>query len=199
MENTNNVENTVLDNLDNNSTEEKTLKDNSTEKTFTQEEVDKIISKRLAREKKDLEEKIEKERKEAEELAKLSESEKQKKIFEKQLAEFEETKRAFEKEKLLNETQKQLNERNLPIIMAKYLVGENAEITLENINEFEQEFNSELERKVNERLKGNTLRTGTTKSNSSKVTKEEFSKMNYTERRKLYEQDIELYNELMKK
>ena len=42
-------------------------------KTFTQDEVDKMISKRLQRERKDIEAKIEAERKEAEELAKLSE------------------------------------------------------------------------------------------------------------------------------
>ena len=41
-------------------------------KTFTQDEVDKMISKRLQRERKDIEAKIEAERKEAEELAKLS-------------------------------------------------------------------------------------------------------------------------------
>ena len=45
-------------------------------KTFTQDEVDKLISKRLQRERKDIEAKIEAERKEAEELAKLSEAEK---------------------------------------------------------------------------------------------------------------------------
>ena len=39
-------------------------------KTFTQEEVDKMITKRLQRERKDIEAKIEAERKEAEELAK---------------------------------------------------------------------------------------------------------------------------------
>ena len=55
------------------------------EKTFTQEEVNKMIEKRLAREKA----KAEQERLEAEELAKLSEAERQKKLFEKQVAEFE--------------------------------------------------------------------------------------------------------------
>ena len=42
--------------------------------------VDKIIAKRLSRATKDIEAKIEAERKEAEELAKLSEAEKQKKL-----------------------------------------------------------------------------------------------------------------------
>ena len=57
-------------------------------KTFTQDEVDKMISKRLQRERKDIKAQIEAERKEAEELAKLSEAEKQKKFLEKQVKEF---------------------------------------------------------------------------------------------------------------
>lgn len=201
MENLNNGNenldvNSDSNNLDNSKSEGS---NNSDIKTFTQEEVDKIIAKRLAREKKDIEEKIEKERKEAEELAKLSEAEKQRKLFEKEKAEFEETKRAYEKEKLLNETQKQLSQRNLPISMAKHLVGENAECTLENINEFEKDFNSALEKMVNERLKGNTLKGGTTKiNNSDTLSKEQFNRMTYKERMKLYEEDRELYNSLMK-
>ena len=186
MENLNNIDsnensnvNSDLNNLENSQNENLNSSDI---KTFTQEEVDKIITKRLAREKKDIEEKIEKERKEAEELAKLSEAEKQKKLFEKEKAEFEETKRAYEREKLLNETQKQLSIRNLPISMAKHLVGENAENTLENINEFEKDFNSALEKMVNERLKGNTLKGGTTKiNNSNNLSKEQFNKMTYKE------------------
>lgn len=203
MENLNNIDsnensnvNSDLNNLENSQNDNLNSSDI---KTFTQDEVDKIIAKRLAREKKDIEEKIEKERKEAEELAKLSEAEKQKKLFEKEKAEFEETKRAYEREKLLNETQKQLSIRNLPISMAKHLVGENAENTLENINEFEKDFNSALEKMVNERLKGNTLKGGTTKiNNSNNLSKEQFNKMTYKERIKLFEEDRELYNSLIK-
>lgn len=133
-------------------------------KTFTQEEVDKMISKRLQRERKDIEAKIEAERKEAEELAKLSEQEKQKKLFEKQVKEFEETKRAFENEKLLNETSKQLAAKNLPIEFAEMLKGNDAETTFENIKMFEVKFNEALERMVNERLKGSTPKTATIKT-----------------------------------
>lgn len=133
-------------------------------KTFTQEEVDKMISKRLQRERKDIEAKIEAERKEAEELAKLSEQEKQKKLFEKQVKEFEETKRAFENEKLLNETSKQLAAKNLPIEFAGLLKGNDAETTFENIKMFEVKFNEALEKMVNERLKGSTPKTATIKT-----------------------------------
>ena len=166
-------------------------------KTFTQEEVDKMISKRLQRERKDIEAKIEAERKEAEELAKLSEAEKQKKLFEKQVREFEETKKAFENERLLNETSKQLDAKKLPIKFAKLLKGKNAEETFENIQLFEVEFNEAVEKVVTERLRGNVPKT-TTSLNNTSITKEQFNKMDLAQRQKLFNDNRELYNELSK-
>ena len=159
-----------------------------TVKTFTQEEVDKIVNKRLARERKDIEAKIEAERAEAERLAKMSEAEKQQALFKKQVAEFEATKRAFEQEKLLNETSKQLASKNLPIEFAEMLKAQDAEST------FEAKFNEAVERLVNERLKGKTpkAQTGAVEG----VTKEAFNKMSYKERLELYNSDPELYNKL---
>ena len=124
-------------------------------KTFTQEEVDKIIAKRIAREKKDIEAKIEAERKQAEELAKLSEQEKASKLLEIKEKELE---------KLLNETSKQLASKNLPTEFAEILKGVDAETTFENIKVFEEKFNAALEVKVNERLRGNVPKTGTVTS-----------------------------------
>ena len=165
-----------------------------TVKTFTQEEVDKIVNKRLARERKDIEAKIEAERAEAERLAKMSEAEKQQALFKKQVAEFEATKRAFEQEKLLNETSKQLASKNLPIEFAEMLKANDAESTFENIKVFEAKFNEAVERLVNERLKGKTPKalTGAVEG----VTKEAFNKMSYKERLELYNSDPELYNKL---
>ena len=165
-------------------------------KTFTQEEVDKIIAKRLAREKKDIEAKIEKERQEAEELAKLSEAEKQKKLFEKQVREFEETKRAFEAERLLNETSKQLASRNLPIEFAEMLKADDAEATHENIKLFEEKFNAALEKMVNDRLRGVTPKVATGAAPKG-ITKEEFKKMNLKERFALRDKNPELYEQLI--
>ena len=155
-----NLENNVV----NNEVQENTEVEAKEVKTFTQDEVDKMISKRLQRERKDIEAKIEAERKEAEELAKLSEQEKQKKLFEKQVREFEETKKAFEAERLLNETSKQLASKNLPIEFAEMLKGEDAESTFNNINVFEAKFNEALEKMVTERLRGSTPKTATIKT-----------------------------------
>jgi hypothetical protein len=167
-------------------------------KTFTQEEVDKMISKRLQRERKDIEAKIEAERKEAEELAKLSEQERQKKLFEKQVKEFEETKRAFENERLLNETSKQLASKNLPIEFAEMLKGNNAEKTFENIQLFEAKFNEAVEKVVTERLRGNVPKT-TTSLNNTSITKEQFRSMSYMEKMDLYNKDREMFDKLNNK
>ena len=163
-------------------------------KTFTQEEVDKMIQKRLSRERKDIEAKIEAERQEAERLAKLSEAERQKAMFEKQVAEFEATKRAFEQEKLLNETSKQLASKNLPIEFAEMLKAQDAESTFENIKIFEAKFNEAVEKLVNERLKGNTPKAKSDVSGG--MTKETFNKMSYSERVALFNSDPELYDKL---
>ena len=164
-------------------------------KTFTQEEVDKMITKRLQRERKDIEAKIEAERKEAEELSRLSEQERQKKLFEKQVKEFEETKRAFENERLLNETSKQLASKNLPIEFAEMLKGNNAEKTFKNIQLFETKFNEAVEKVVTERLRGNVPKT-TTSSNSPSITKEQFRSMSYMEKMNLYNENKDLFNQL---
>ena len=192
MENTNVNVNEQTTEQSSEQTVEKTQE--PTVKTFTQEEVDKMIQKRLSRERKDIEAKIEAERREAEELAKLSEAEKQKKLFEKQVAEFEATKRAFEQEKLLNETSKQLASKNLPIEFAEMLKAQDAESTFENIKIFETKFNEAVERLVNERLKGKTPKAQTGAVDG--VTKEAFNKMSYKERLELYNSDPELYNKL---
>lgn len=109
-----------------------------TQKTFTQEEVNKMMEKRLARERKDLEAKIEAERTESAKLAKMTEAERQKALFDKQVKEFENIKAAFEKEKLLNETSKELAQNNLPVEFADYLLTKDAESTFNNINVFKE-------------------------------------------------------------
>ena len=190
MENTNNVVNEEVQN-----TEVKV--DEVQVKTFTQDEVNEMISKRLQRERKDIKAQIEAERKEAEELAKLSEAEKQRKLFEKQVKEFEETKKAFEDERLLNETSKQLASKNLSIEFAPILKGKDAEETFENIKLFEVKFNEAVEKVVTERLRGNVPKT-TTSLNNTSITKEQFKKMDLMQRQELFNNDRELYNELTK-
>ena len=188
----------IENNVVNNEVENKEVEVETVEvKTFTQEEVDKMISKRLQRERKDIEAKIEAERKQAEELAKLSEQEKASKLLELKEKELNDKIRAFESEKLLNETTKQLASKDLPIEFAEMLKSNDAEKTFENIQLFEAKFNEAVEKVVTERLRGNVPKT-TTSSSVASITKEQFNKMDLVQRQKLFNDNRELYNELSK-
>ena len=172
------------------SVEEPKAVDPNKELKFSQEDIDKILNKKFAQWKK----KEEEAKKEAEELSRLSEADRQRKLFEKEKEEFEATRKAFEQEKLLNETVKQLASRNLPIEFADILKAQDAESTLENINKFEEKFNAALEAKVNDRLKGNTPKNATNKS--LEITKEAFKKMSLVKQAEIAKTKPELYKKL---
>lgn len=168
-------------NLDNNNveTQQQTNEDKEV-KTFTQEDIDRavaeatkdmlsqdkvneIVEKRLARER----EKAERERTQAEELAKLSAEERKQKEFEiemaekqaeydKQMQEFAKMKADFEKTQLLAQVQKELNDRNLPIGMANQLVANTAEESMKNIQNFEKDWKDSLQKELDKKLKNSS-------------------------------------------
>ena len=188
-----NIENNVV----NNEVENKEVEVETVEvKTFTQEEVDKMITKRLQRERKDIEAKIEAERKQAEELAKLSEQEKASKLLEIKEKELNDKIRAFENERLLHETSKQLAAKNLPMEFSNLLKGNDAETTFENIKMFESKFNEAVEKAVTERLRGSSPKVGTV--SKTEISKEQFRNMSYIEKMDLYNKDKNLFEKLSK-
>ena len=149
-------------------------------KTFTQEEVNAILEKRLSREIKKIEAEKQKamelelkaELEEAEKLAKMSETERvkakaerERAKFEKERKKFEEEMRAFNQERMLNTTMTTLSEKNLPVEFASFLRADNAEQIMDNISTFEKHFNNAVEKVVLERLRGKTPQTGTTAKN----------------------------------
>ena len=189
-----NIENNVV----NNEVQDTEVKADEVQvKTFTQDEVDKMISKRLQRERKDIEAKIEAERKQAEELAKLSEQEKASKLLELKEKELNDKIRAFENERLLHEPSKQLAAKNLPMEFSNLLKGNDAETTFENIKMFESKFNEAVEKAVTERLRGTSPKVGTV--SKTEISKEQFRSMSYMEKMNLYNENKELFNELNNK
>lgn len=135
----------------------------ATKDLLTQEKVNEIVEKRLAKAK----EKADNERKQAEELAKLSAEERKAKEFEiamaekeakyeAQLAEFNKMKAEFEKTQLLSQVQKELAAKNLPISCANMVLGHDAETTMANINEFEKAFNDSLQKNIDAKLKNSS-------------------------------------------
>ena len=184
MENTNNVVNEEIkvESTETNSVEVKE------EKTFTQEELDKILNKKFAQWQK----KTEEAKAEAERKAKLTEAEK----LAEERKEFEAMKKQFEYEKRVNSTSKVLASNNLPVEFADFLVGENEEVTSQRVDLFKDAFNNALEKAITERLRGTTPKVST--SSITQVTKEDFQKMNMVQRQRLFNENRELYNELTK-
>ena len=126
--------------------------DKAGEKLFTQEDVDKMISKRLAKEKA----KQEKALKEAERLSKMSEDERVKAELEADRKAFEEERAAYLKEKMITACEKELIKETLPVEFAGLLVADDADTTSGNIKMFKEKWNKSLEAAVNERLKANS-------------------------------------------
>ena len=125
---------------------------------YSKDEVEKLIQERLAEEL----EKAEEEKRQAEELAKLSGAEKAKRELEIQAEKFEKERQKFQLEKTELEVTKQLAEKGLPVNFAKLLIADNAEASFENIKEFEKEWQKALEIAVKDKLKGSSPQGGGT-------------------------------------
>ena len=158
------------------------------EKTFTQEELDKILNKKFAQWQK----KTEEAKAEAERKAKLTEAEK----LAEERKESEAMKKQFEYEQRVNSTSKVLASNNLPIEFADFLIGDTDEATTQRVDLFKNAFNEALEKAVNERLRGRTPKASTSKA--LEITKEDFRSMSYKEKMDLYNKDKELFNKLSK-
>ena len=148
------------------------------EKTFTQEELDKILNKKFAQwQKKTEEAKIEAERK-----AKLTEAEK----LAEERKEFEAIRKQFEYEKRANSTAKILASNNLPIEFSDFLIAETDEATTQRVDLFKNAFNEALEKALTERLRGNTPKTSTVKNRT--FTANDIKNMSVEEINKNWEQ-----------
>ena len=121
-------------------------------KTFTQRELDDIIQKRLDR----AMAKAEEERKQAEELAKLTGAKRAEKELEIKELELEEERRVFRRERLELQTSKELDKLGIPIAFTEYVIAENAEETEKKINGFKELLEAEKAKWRVDGMKGAT-------------------------------------------
>ncbi|CDZ74860.1 Hypothetical protein ING2D1G_0701 [Peptoniphilus sp. ING2-D1G] len=126
--------------------------DELTKNLLTQEEVDKIIDKRFARERA----KAEEEKKEAERLSKLSADERAKEESKKKDDEIAKLKAQIARNNLEKDTIDRLNQEGLPIEFKSFLMLEDAEKTNEAIKEFKEVYNNAVQAEVEKRFKGKT-------------------------------------------
>lgn len=145
--------------------------------TYTRSEVDSEISKavdkalknRDAKHQEDLQKAIDDALAEKERLSKLSEKERKEEEMtqrEKKLAEKE---AEIARKILRSEAVDDLQEKNLPSEFADFLLGEDAETTLENINNFKKTFDEAVNAAVKEKLRQDTPPAGTGAFKSGKT------------------------------
>ena len=174
MENTNNVVNNEVQD-----TEVKA--DEVQVKTFTQDELNKIVAERVAKERRKLDAEILKQQEmqeklieeESEKLAKMTEAEKvkakaerERKKFEEKVARYEAEMRAFEQEKIKTQTMKLLDEKGLPIELCQFINSSTADEIMDNVNTFYKCFNEAVEQVVTERLRGKSPSVSTVSRNT---------------------------------
>lgn len=159
-----------------------------TEKTFTQDEVNKIVQDRLAKEKA----KNEKAQEEAKKLAKMNAEQKNQYMVEQLQKELEEYKTKEAKNDMIKEANSMLkdNDITLPDEVVAMLIGDNAEDTKICVDSFSKAFKTAVERAVNEKLKGKTPKQ---KSVAGLTREDILSVKDRQERQRLIEENEELF------
>lgn len=170
-----------------------------------QREADKRVTaalkKREDKLRKEMEEKIKRERKEAEELAKLSaeerarvEAERRETDLKKKEEELLERERQFARKQLEMDTIDVLRERKLPTTFSKFVLGKDAEETLENIVKFQEDYQQAIEAEVNKRLASDVPRVGNKQTGTYNPWKKET--FNLTEQARILKENPDLARKL---
>lgn len=169
----------------------------TTEKTFTQAELDAIIQKEKAKAKRSAEKEYKAKIDEAERLRKMNADEKAEYEAKKQAAYIAELEAKINRSGLEKEASKMLSEAGIVAgdeVLA-FVVKDSAESTQEAVNGFAELVNQLADNKVKEMLKGKTPRK-VEQSTAGAITKEQFDRMGYKDRNELLQSNPELYAQL---
>ena len=169
----------------------------TTEKTFTQSQLDEIIQKEKAKAKRSAEKEYQAKMDEAEKLRKMNEVQKAEYEQEKQRAYIAELEAKINRSGLEREASKMLSEGG--IVADEKILGivvkDTAERTQEAVEGFVALVNELADKKVGEKLKGKTPKKMEDTS-AGEITKEQFNKMGYQSRNELLQNNPELYHKL---
>lgn len=170
-------------------------------KTFTEDEVakmlqqetDRRVTQALAKQKAQ----FEKEKVVADKLKDMDEAQRKEYELEQRLKSIKER----EKEMALKENRMEASnvmlKRGLPLEFVDYLVADEAETMLDNINKFETAFKAAVQDAVNKKVSTPPPGSGRSASNgNSTVTKEQFNKMTLAQQSEIYRNDPELFKTL---
>lgn len=178
--------------MDNENTQETTQE----VKTYTQEEVDKLLQSEADRRVTDALNKQKKKYEKEISLSKLTEEERVKAESEARIAELEEQLREFQKEKNKSELKTILASRGISAEFVDFLlIDDEPKAALENLDKFEKVFNNAVKAEVERRLAGN-IPQGNGSRNGG-LTKEQFDKLSLFEQRQLLMQNKD-YEQFLK-
>lgn len=171
-----------------------------TPKTYTEEEVrallqqegDRRVTQALNKQRKELEKK----QAEAEKLRDMDESQRREYEYEKKVAELEQKERDFAIAQNKLEASKVLANRGLPVQFVDYIVADDADTMMANIDTFEKAFKSAVADEVASRIAQPTPKSGS--ATQTGMTKEAFRKLNLAQQAEIYRTNPTLYNELTK-
>lgn len=128
---------------------------NNQPKTFTQEELDKIVQGRIAKERKSWEKQLEDQKTEAQKLETMSDKEKKKYQEEKRIKELDDREAAITRRELTAQAKVQLADKGIPTELAEILNLTDAESCKKSIETVEKAFQTAVEKAVEEKIKGN--------------------------------------------
>ena len=176
------------------STQEET---ETTEKTFTQAELDDIIQKEKAKAKRSAEREYKAKMDEAEKLRKMNAEQKAEYEAQKQADRIAELEAQLNRNGLEKEASKMLSEAGIVASddILNFVVKDDAEGTQEAVSALSSLVNELADKKVGEMLKGKTPKK-VEQSTSGVITKEQFNKMGYKDRNELLQNNPELYHQL---
>lgn len=169
----------------------------STEKTFTQSQLDEIIQKEKAKAKRSAEKEYQAKMDEAEKLRQMNETQKAEYEQEKQRAYIAELEAKINRSGLEREASKMLSEGGIAVDdkILGLVVKDTAESTQEAVESFVALVNDLADKKISEKLKGKTPKKMEDTS-AGEITKEQFNRMGYQSRNELLQNNPELYHKL---
>ena len=175
-----------------------TVTEAQVEKTYTekdvmellQRETDRRVTAALKKQQASFETKMA----EAEKLRSMDESQRKDYEYNQKVAELEQREKEFNLAQNKLEASKVLANRGLPVAFVDYIVADDADTMLDNINTFEKAFKAAVADAVSKKLASPTPKSSSVKQTG--ITKEEFQKMNLAQQAEIYKTNPALYKEL---
>ena len=170
----------------------------SVEKTYTESEVQALLQRegdrRVTNALKKQQKEFETKQAEAEKLRAMDENQRKEYEYAQKLQELEQRERQFTVAQNKLEATKVLANRELPIEFVDYIVAEDADTMMENINVFERAFKAAVADAVAKKIASPAPKGGSVKQTG--MTKEEFKKLSVAQQSELFRTNPELYRQM---